>query len=397
MLRTPCALPAALALLAAACGPAATAPHATDQSSDVQYVVTTAGHGFSRIEGEKAGALFAALRPDEWNGSLVLLLHGQVHVNEPLQLPPPGHDPLWSQFIDRLMSDGYGVAFSSFRANGFAVHEGVTDTRVAQAMFTSAFGNPTARYLVGFSMGNHVGQKLVETSSASYDGFLAACSGIGGATLQWEYFINARILFDFYFPGVLAGNAWTVTDNELASVAPAVVAAITAGPEAFARAAELAGVDQLELPWTTPEELITAVVSSLLGAGGGTGDLQAKTGGIATDNIRTRYSGSSDDAALNEGVVRFAADPNAVRFMQRFDPTGQLRGPPVLALHTTRDPVVSHRLHFPAYRAVLAAKGNEELFATRLIDRSGHCAFTVDELMQALQHLVRWAATGTSP
>jgi fermentation-respiration switch protein FrsA (DUF1100 family) len=176
-----------------------------------------------------------------------------------------------------------------------------------------------------------------------------------------------------------------------------VVAALSAGPDAFARAVELAGVDQLELPWTNPEELVTAVVLSLLGAGGGTGDFQAKTGGIAVENTRTQYTGSSDDEALNAGVERFAADPNAVRFLERFDPTGRLGGTPVLALHTTRDPVTSHQLHFPAYRDVLAGAGNEELFATRLVDRFGHCALSADEIMEALRDLVRWATTGTSP
>jgi len=397
MLRISFALPAAVALLAAACAQPATAPEAPDHVTVSRRAVTTAGSSFSRVEGERAGALYAALRPDEWNGSLVLLLHGQVHVNEPLQLPPQGHDPQWSEFVDRLVSDGFGVAFSSYRANGFAVREGVADTRVAQAMFTAAFGRPDETYLTGFSMGTHVGQKLVETSPASYDGFLAVCSALGGATLQWEYFINARILFDHYFPGVLAGNAWTATDHTLALLAPAAVGALTAGPDAFARAIELGGVDQLELPWTTPEELVAAVVSSLVGAAGGTGDFQAKTGGIAIENLRTRYTGSSDDEALNAGIGRFAADPNAVRFLERFDPTGRLGGTPVLALHTTRDPVTSHQLHFPAYRDVLAGAGNEELFATRLVDRFGHCALSAEEIMEALRDLVRWATTGTSP
>jgi fermentation-respiration switch protein FrsA (DUF1100 family) len=276
------------------------------------------------------------------------------------------------------------------------VREGVVDTRVAEAMFTAAFARPDETYLTGFSMGNHVAQKLVE-SSAGYDGFLAVCSGLGGATLQWRYFITARLLFDYYFPGVLAGNAWTTTDLDLASVVPAVVAAVTASPEAFGRAVELAGVDQLELPWTTPEELVGAIAASLLGAGGGTGDFQSKIGGIGIDNTRTQYTGSADDRALNAGIKRFAADRNAVAFLRRFDPDGTLRGTPVLALHTTRDAVVTHDRHFAAYRAVLAEAGTEELFATRLIDRFGHCTFSADELMAGIEDLVRWAATGMKP
>jgi pimeloyl-ACP methyl ester carboxylesterase len=359
---------------------------------------TTGGEGYTVVDGTKAGALYTALRPDDWNGHLVLLLHGAVPPSEPVELPPFGHEPLWSDLIDQLVSDGYGVAYSSYRVNGLAVREGMIDTRVAQAMFTAAFGKPDDTYLVGLSMGTHIGQKLIETSHARYDGFLAICSGLGGLTLQTEYFVNARILFDYYFPGALPGNVWSETDLDFASVVlPAVVDAVTANPEAFQRAVEMAGIDQLAIPWTTPEELVTGIALALLVAGGGTGDLQTKAGGIVIDNMETRYTGSSDDIALNAGVGRFVADPNAVQYLGRFDPTGTLRGTPVLALHTTRDPAVQHQIHFPAYQDVLAEAGNQHLFETRLIDRFGHCAVSADEVVDSFDDLVRWAETGATP
>lgn len=360
--------------------------------------ITTAGDGYTKVEGTRAGALFIALRPDDWNGKLALLMHGAVHPSEPVQLPPPGHEPLWSDLIDRLISEGYGVAYSSYRVNGFAVAEGMIDTRVAQAMFTGYFGKPDATYLVGLSMGTHIGQKLIETSHARYDGFLAICSALGGTTLQMEYFINARILFDYYFPGALPGTVWSKTDLDFETIVlPAVVGAITESPESFQRAVELAGIDQLEIPWTTPDELVGGIAMALAVHGGGTGDLQAKAGGIALDNTATYYTGSSDDDALNAGVGRFAADPNAEQYRMRFDPTGQLHGTPVLALHTTRDAIVQHQIHFPAYQALLASTGNAHLFQTRLVDRFGHCIHTTDEIFDAFDELATWESTGSTP
>jgi pimeloyl-ACP methyl ester carboxylesterase len=361
---------------------------------------TSDGTGYTQVDGKKAGALFRGLRPDDWNGRLILLLHGAVHPSEPVQLPPPGHEPLWSNLIDRLVSEGYGVAFSSYRVNGLALQEGVIDSRVAHSMFSSAFGKPDATYLVGISMGTSIGQKLVETSPARYDGFLAICSALGGATLQETYLVNARILFDYYFPDALPGNVWDKTDLDFGSVVfPAVLEAIgpNAGPEAFQRAVELASIDQLDIAWSTPDELMFGIALSLAVRGGGTGDFQAKTGGIAVDNTDTLYTGSADDIALNAGVERFSADPNAERFLQRFDPTGKLNGTPVLALHTTRDPIVPHHFHFPAYQAVLAETGNQHLFHTRLIDRFGHCSLSTDEVFGAFQDLETWADTGTPP
>lgn len=357
--------------------------------------MTATGDGYTIVEGSQAGALYALLRPDTWNRHLVLLLHGFVPISEPVQLPPPGHDPLWSDLIDRLVSDGYGVAYSSYRANGMALHEGVLDTQIAEANFATTFGKADETYLIGMSMGTFVGQALVESSSVHYDGFLAVAGALGGATLHWEYLINARILFDYYFPNALPGNAWSTTDLDFESeVAPAVMGALQANP---AVAVELAGIDQLKIAWTNEEELGLGILLSLYGAGGGTGDLQARTGGICIDNTATRYSGSSDDVKLNAGIRRFAADPNAVRHFARFDPTGTLDGTPVLALHTSRDPVVSHQILYPAYQSVLAATGNEHLFVTRLIDRFGHGKFNADEVMESFQDLVIWAETGTAP
>lgn len=357
--------------------------------------MTATGDGYTEVEGTQEGALYALLRPDKWNGHLVLLLHGFVPASEPVQLPPPGHDPLWSDLIDRLVSDGYGVAYSSYRANGMALNEGVLDTQIAEANFAAAFGKADETYLIGMSMGTLVGQALVESSSVHYDGFLAGAGALGGATLHWEYFINARILFDAYFPDALPGNAWSTIDLDFESgVAPAVMDALQANPAA---AVELAGIDQLKLAWTNEDELRLGILLALYGAGGGTGDLQARTGGIFIDNTATRYSGSSDDVKLNAAVGRFAADPNAARHFARFDPTGKLDGTPVLALHTSRDPVVPHQLFYPAYQSVLAETGNEHLFVTRLIDRFGHGELSADEVIESFQGLATWARTGTAP
>ena len=384
-------LAAALSLLVLSCVHLATIPvqAGSDANIEVFQGTTVTGVRYTRAEGARAGALFAAMLPENWNGKLVLLLHGQIPANLPVQLPPPGHEPRWSELVDEVLTRRYGVAYSSFRANGFAVKEGLIDTRGAESMFRSMFGKPEKTYLTGFSMGNHIGQRLIETSAARYDGLLAICGGLGGTTLQWGYFINARILFDYYFAGTLPGNAWSRTDADFAQVIEKVAAAVTASPEAFATAMELAAIDQLEIQWTTADELVVGIALSLLGAGGGTGDFQSKTGGIAIDNTQTRYRGSSDDDALNAGVARFAADPNAVQFLRRFDPDGSLRGTPVLALHATRDPVVSAGLHFPAYRTVLAEAENESLFVARLLDAFGHCEFSVEQMVDALEDLVK--------
>jgi hypothetical protein len=79
-------------------------------------------------------------------------------------------------------------------------------------------------------------------------------------------------------------------------------------------------------------------------------------------NIGVRYTGSTDDAALNRDVARFAADPAAAAAVKADgDPTGVLPVP-VVTIHTIGDPdaVVEQE---SAYRDVVRA-ATQNLFAT---------------------------------
>jgi hypothetical protein len=59
------------------------------------------------------------------------------------------------------------------------------------------------------------------------------------------------------------------------------------------------------------------------------------------DNSQIRYRGSQDDIALNEGIERFAADPQAVaKLAYDSDLTGLILLP-TTALHWDKDPTVS--------------------------------------------------------
>jgi pimeloyl-ACP methyl ester carboxylesterase len=396
---------AAAALLFMAAGCDGTEPVATFLPASVASK-TVVGEGFTRVEGERAGARFALIRPDDWNGDLVVLLHGRVPPEAPLSLEPPLH--WWfAPVVDELVAQGFGVAFSSYRTNGHAVREGALDSRIAQAMFTAEFGTPGDTYLLGWSMGALIGQLLVETAPERYAGFLAVCGPLGGASLQHDYAANARVLFDYFYPGVLPGNVLTSDLSFFDDVLPSVVPAIMSDPM---RAVAFTRMDQLDIRWADPEELVPAVAASLFLAGGGTRDLQLKARGNPFDNTQTVYTGDllGDDAlqALNALIERFRADPQAARYLDRYyQPSGEVRATPILALHTARDPINPAHLHLPAYRQLLDATGNADFFVSRVVDGFGHCEFGVDMQpdgfldiqLGAFASLVAWVRTGMRP
>ena len=353
----------------------------------------TQGPGYTRVDGEIRGAFFILVRPDAWNGDLVVLLRGGVSAGDPVSPP----EPLFP-LAEALATQGFGVAMSSYRSNGFAVSDGIIDSRIAEAQFTSHFGRPTDTFLWGFSMGTHILQQYLERDQSPYSGGLSVCGSLGGATLAWTTFVHKRAIFDYFFPGVLPGDALSMPTSTrsqfIADYVPRIAGAILAD---LPRAIEMTGVEQFQYTFTGDvAELIDAIVLSVAIASLDGADLVEKANGIPVDTTTTVYTGSSDDTALNAGIDRFTADPNAAGYLGATDPEGRLTRP-ILEIHNRVDPVVPLDLHREAYLEILARTGNTGLVFFREVDRYGHCELTPEELFQAFGDLLLWSRTGVRP
>ncbi len=340
------------------------------------------------------GSVYRLDRPAEWNGGLVLYAHGAVPPTIPVRLPPDA-----APLRDALVARGYGFAYSSRSETGFALKDGVQRTRQLRGLFAEAFGDPERTYLIGNSLGGAVALMLAESNPGLFDGALPMCTFAGGSQMEFDYFWNVRVLFDYFFPGVIPGDALHVPDglDFNRDVVPAVRSALLADPTT---AMEMAGVDQIEIQYATFSELVSAMVA---GAGplglqvNFTNDILGRTHGhFSFDNTAIVYTGSQDDAALNAGVGRFSSTPDATSWVEHFyQPDGNLTMP-VLTLHNTRDPAVPFA-HEAVYAGIVAGRGNSDLLVQRAFDRFGHCGFMLDERVRALEDLVAWAEKGVKP
>lgn len=337
------------------------------------------------------GSTYALYRPAEWNGGLVLFAHGAVPPTMPVELPAAA-----APLRDALVARGYGWAYSTFSENGFAVKDGVQRTRQLRGLFAGAFGHPEHTYVMGISLGGTIALMLAETNPGLFDGALPMCSFAGGTQMEFDYNWGSRALFDYFFPGVIPGDALHVPDDLdfNRDVVPAVRNALLADPT---RAMEMAGVDQIEIKYANFSELVTAIASAFGPQVNYTNDLLDRTHGRSWfDNTATVYTGSQDDAALNAGVGRFSSTPDARNYADHYyEPDGRLMIP-VLTLHTTRDPGVPFA-HEAVYAGIVAAQGKSDLLVQRAIDRFGHCTFTLEERVRALEDLVAWAERGVKP
>jgi len=336
----------------------------------------------------ESGALSLICFPAAWNGDLVLYAHGYVEPGAPLALPDDQAGGV--SISDAVTSLGYAYATTSYRANGLIADQAVEDVaELVAAVRRRVSPDPTRDFVVGFSEGGLVAALSIERHPELVDGALAACGPIGDFARQVDYIGDVRVLFDYYFPGVLPGSAVDIPDGLRtgwdATYEPAVVAALTGDPAA---AAELAAVAGVAVPHDAAGAA-TAIAEVLWYNVFATEDAEERLAGQPYDNASRQYSGSADDAALNAGVARFTAD-DARTGLQAFETSGDLPAP-VITLHTSDDPVVPAAQE-ALYAAKVAGLGASARLEQRTVDRFGHCAFTAAEVLFAFTALTQPAS-----
>lgn len=325
--------------------------------------------------------------PSKYRGDLVVYAHGYVSEFEPLGIPedqlvfPDG-----TSLPEIVNSLGFGFAVSGYSANGLAVKEGMADLKDLVSLFAQQFGTPRRVYLVGVSEGGLITAKSVEQFPGVYSGGLASCGPIGDFPFQVNYFGDWRILYDYFFPGVLPGSPVSIPStliNDWETVyEPAVVNTAAANPSLTQ---QLFAVGKI--PGTTAGEI--AESNSTLGWYNvfSTNDATAKLGGQPYDNITRTYSGSANDAALNAGVQRFAVAPAALAEMQASYQTTGVLSKPLVTMHTTGDQLIPYR-HMLLYRLKTTAAGSSSLHLNLPIPAYGHCNFTAGQALVGLALLV---------
>jgi hypothetical protein len=354
-----------------------------------------------------SGAYLLAAMPRNWNGNLLVFGHGG-----PAVVPPSAttsqNDLAKYSFAVKL---GYAWIASSYRREGYGVQMAAEDSDQARRFFIEHFGKPHRTIYHGASYGGLVGAKLIEAyarnpdGSAAYDGAFFNSGYVVGAPVGHQFRADLRVVYQYYcknlprpdepqYPlwgGLAEGSKLTLKDLGML-------------------VDECTGVAH---PPTERSELQKQNLANILGVvripeGMLIRHMQAATllfreiadrvthDKSAFSNLDVRYVGSSDDAALNAGVARFAADPQGLAALKTDgEPTGALPVP-VMSIHSINDPQVVVEAQSAYFDAVKAA-GNADRLVQAFTDERGHTAQSAPELAAGLDALMQWIDKGAKP
>ena len=164
------------------------------------------------LPGSGALSLFCLPPAQVWNGSVIVYAHGYVNPFDELAIVD---DVLGGLRVSEIVTAaGFAFATTSYRNNGLIIFEAEQDLLRTVHEFERQFGKvPGAVLAAGVSEGAAVAVLAGERYPQLFDGVLAACGPIGDFRGQLNHLNDFRVLFDFFFPGVIAGSPIAIPES----------------------------------------------------------------------------------------------------------------------------------------------------------------------------------------
>ena len=337
--------------------------------------------------------------PYNWNGGLVIYAHGYV---------PPLPDPNIYGFEDGipererqalatgvtgLLLQGYAFATTTYSEKGYAIPQAEKDLHNLVKYFNKQYRQADQVLLVGASEGGLITAMQVERhprigDQGWYDGGLAMCGPVDGMPYQVEYLGNFRVLFDYFFPGVLPGSVDDVPENAWMNWDPGytsqIALSIQSNPAGTFALFNMTGAAHT----ADPPTYVTTSIGTLFYSIWATNNLQDLANGnpYSTDSLFAMYP------ILQDVIPAVEADPRAEAYIRRYYmTTGDLQVP-LVTMHNLQDPVVPYS-HETAYAARVTT-GMLFPYPLPIFSDYGHCDFTPAEFVNAFGYLVSLTTPG---
>jgi pimeloyl-ACP methyl ester carboxylesterase len=384
-----------------------------------------AGEGPRGYTGTIGGAEFRVEVPAHWNGNLVLYSHPYYTPD----IPPGIGFSTRAETGDWLLEHGYALAASDFKGRyGWAVEDALEDQVALLDWFESHVGRPRHVVATGTSMGGLISVVLAERHPERIDGVLSMSAPLDMRE-PWNLFLDVTFAVKVLLaPGE---DIDLVRPSDAAGSTQALLAAVNLAletPEGRARLALANAFGNIE-GWSSSLEPKPAALDQIRALAqldqfaviGGFGpvarpDLERRAGGNPSWNTGIDYRlqlarsehrelvlqayteaglDLEEDLATLAAAPRIAADPAAVRYVERYGVPRGTTPAPVLTMHNVSD--VSVPSHERWYAEQVRGSGDPRQLRQVYLGRSGHGAFSAAEEITGMCSLLQRVETGRWP
>ena len=373
------------------------------------------------LAGDIFGAPYRIRVPANWNGTLLVYAHGyRDRADHPGEVDNRAADIAPSAALEPvLLAQGYALAGSAYRNNGWAVEEGINDLAALTVFFNFRVGRPDQTILWGFSMGSVISFESMERYGFLYDGALCACAVGAGASQSWDSAGDLALAYDKLFGMPTAwgtpGNVRNDLDFET-EVQPKLVGEVS-NPANYPK------FEFIRLVTGTPGRGITPpappafypgwVFTDMFFTTEARAELERRARGPVVQNRNRNYNLTAAEktylvalgvpAAVIDGwLVTLNANRNiSAPFLSRnylrqnADYSGRITDP-VLTLHTLYDPLVTVTQEREYLQTVTAAGRTRPLYQA-YTNGNGHCNFTGEQLVTSVTAINNWVINRTKP
>ncbi|MBX3607376.1 MAG: hypothetical protein KF788_18995 [Piscinibacter sp.] len=397
----------ALLLAAALVGCSSVPPPEAEAPSQAAACPSGAPVGARCLRGQdSAGAPYLIVMPASWSGVLVMHAHGGPALGAPKPERADEDIKRWAVTVQA----GHAWAASVFRQGGVAVRSAAEDTERLRRIFVQHVAQPKVTLLHGQSWGASVAAKAAEMYAAPgatspYAGVLLTSGVLAGGTRAYDFRLDLRVVYQY-----LCGNHPRADEPAYPLWMGLPADSRLTRAELAARADECLGVRRPAAQRSPEQARKLKAVASVIGVPESSvlGHLNWATwhfqdialhragGRSVFGNEGVRYRGSDDDVALNAGVLRYRADPQAVAaFGADADLTGRI-GIPVLTLHAIHDPTAFVEME-TSFREAMRAAGQDGHLVQAFSDHREHSYLSDATYLTAFEALLRWVQRGEKP
>jgi pimeloyl-ACP methyl ester carboxylesterase len=398
-------------------------------------------------DGQRDGAAIQIKLPAKksWNGTLMIWSHGYRNAapipSDPTNPASPIDQPDASaqasptdEISSELTGQGYALAGSAFKTNGWDVLDGVAANEDLYDYFSDTFGKPKRVYIWGASLGGLITQTLAEKHPDWVSGVAPLCGVLGGTNLNLDLALDVAYAVKTLIYPPLQLTGFTSSEEAVAqweAVSSAVVARASRGGSAgiadLLTIADIAGAPSKTEKYdghntTSIGQAYAEAIITALGYGTwGRYDIEQRVGGNPSQNTGVNYAErlTEEDRTAIDAVApgqldailaklasgeRVSADADARKNADQLgNPNGSLQRP-TITMHTEDDPVAlveNENVFAQRVSGQPAATGSlVQLFTapptsyTEAPYGAGHCNFTKTEIVGVVSLLDNWVRYG---